>query len=472
MEGFDSASDIPASQTDTPEAKLDQQHTTAGDHPEQPKSRTHTEKAYDDNNPLDVLHGALDGQFADPTDIDDIYMQVLDLAANANPATAAEHAEWIVPPETIETRALLLIKTMSKFAILGLTDGDGNIDPARIKKRYIEDVRRLKTAAARAPGADKRWINVLQRREAQTTFYAPLWVPQQDGERLIWLTQFLWMKDHPEFEQVCHEIGENKYVLDLFGGKTKIHIWFNRESLQVLRGLAAIKLEFPGKPINELILMYWNRITHFFKQCETKGQKQFDHILYVNTLGDAVDPLEKKYASLLKPWADKSSDFRSTNTLDKYSVTSYLEHYAYLWWSTLFVMRGHGNIQKSGSTKGQWSMGWTSAIGTVDQERFENIANNPRLNKNLVMDVDSCFSWAKFDGKPNTVPVLSMSSYNDTARYTYDDTIMDAFANKADYDGDGITGYADLRLYTMLNYQDSFMPTKFIDGNGREISIS
>jgi len=88
------------------------------------------------------------------------------------------------------------------------------------------------------------------------------------------------------------------------------------------------------------------------------------------------------------------------------------------------------------------------------------------------MDIDSCFSGAKFDGKPNSVPVLSMSSYNDTSRFTYDDTIVDAFNENIDYDGDGKTSYADIRLYTMLNYTDSFLPTKFIDGNGVEINLS
>ncbi len=388
---------------------------------------------YDNTNPIDIIGKTLSGN-VESGSIANIYLEVLRLVADKLPKDASQ--------ETLDEAVIIATKIMDHLAVVGITDAQWTINKQEIVTKYLQDIGRL-ISSAHKTGAD--FLTTLTWREQEVIFYNPLRQPKKEWYKLLWVTQFLWIKDHPEFKRVCEQLSTKTRSLSLFNGKTTINIGFNNDSLQLLRGLSFLRIKHPDKSIDDLIGIYGKLITHFFTQCERQSLQQFDNIIYVNTFKEWDDKLQEHYKKLLLPTANPKKDFTTFDKLDFNTIRSHIEYHGPEK-SVLLVIRGHGYIKSKWQDKWTWEIAGRNPDQVLTtQQWFENLANDKTINTHLVMDIDSCFSGAKFDGKPNSVPVLSMSSYNDTSRFTYDDTIVDAFNENIDYDGDGKTSYADIR---------------------------
>lgn len=109
---------------------------------------------------------------------------------------------------------------------------------------------------------------------------------------------------------------------------------------------------------------------------------------------------------------------------------------------------------------------WSARVGkeSFTKEDFKKLAN---LGDNVQLDIVSCRSGYKLDGMPDVWGVSLGSNFEVWTSANLEQFLkafeMDLDRNlpKGDFDGDGKVTYQEARMYQLLRYKDSFLPTFF-----------
>lgn len=308
------------------------------------------------------------------------------------------------------------------------------------------------------------------------------------------------------FEYIYNKT-KNKSKISLYADQInntkKENINFNLSNPSFMMGLAkTAEKEFGNKElitdedIAKIISKYNENINKYLQKWKealaeknkTKimvlwASKNEDHGIYA--LSDQKDKIIKCYQDLY--WNDNVEDLEEwkknkniseddleqksliQNFIDKTSDANY-NYKIIIWW--------HGNTTTYGN-KLQWHINHSNIATDIYQEDIEKLLNNAK-NKNVKLSITSCYSGYDEDWHNNKIiNNIELDAWYHSSSVENIWVFLEAFEKKdkdwkyvADYDWNGVVNENEARIYQMLNYNYSLLPTRFETRDGEIIEIA